>query len=80
MLYKKNIEALAKRNPRLAQIIDNTQLTGRYVVAPSQRKDKLPSLIDIKFNKNFYNNIDPYRVAEQDIKQRKLNVPDLLLL
>ena len=53
MLYKKNIEALAKRNPRLAQIIDNTQLTGRYVVAPSQRKDKLPSLIDIKFNKNF---------------------------
>ncbi len=77
MLYKKNIEALAKRNPRLAQIIDNTQLTGRYVVAPSQRKDKLPSLIDIKFNKNFYNNIDPYRVAEQDIKQRKLNVPDL---
>lgn len=77
MPYKKNMEALAKRNPRLAQIIDNTQLTGRYVVAPSQRKDKLPSIVDVKFNKNFYNNIDPYRVAEQDIKSRKLNVPDV---
>lgn len=77
MPYKKNIEALAKRNPRLAQIIDNTRLTGRYVIAPSQRKDKLPSIVDVKFNKNFYNNIDPYRVAEQDIKSRKLNVPDV---
>lgn len=77
MPYKKNIEALAKRNPRLAQIVDNTKLTGRYVVAPSQRKDKLPSIVDVKFNKNFYNNIDPYRVAEQDIKSRKLNVPDV---
>ncbi len=61
MLYKKNIEALAKRNPRLAQIIDNTQLTGRYVVAPSQRKDKLPSLIDIKFNKNFKKTLKKYK-------------------
>ena len=26
MPYKKNIEALAKRNPRLAQIVDNTKL------------------------------------------------------
>ncbi len=77
MPYKKNIEALAKRNPRLAQIIDSTKLTGRYVIAPSQRKDKLPSIVDVKFNKNFYNNIDPYRVAEQDIKSRKLNVPDV---
>ena len=77
MPYKKNIEALAKRNPRLAQIVDNTKLTGRYVIAPSQRKDKLPSIVDVKFNKNFYNNIDPYRVAEQDIKSRKLNVPDV---
>ena len=77
MPYKKNIEALAKRNPRLAQIVDSTKLTGRYVVAPSQRKDRLPSIVDVKYNKNFYNNIDPYRVAEQDIKSRKLNVPDL---
>lgn len=77
MPYKRNIDALAKRNPRLAQIVDNTRLTGRYVVAPSQRKDKLPSIVDVKFNKNFYNNIDPYRVAEQDIKSRKLNVPDV---
>ncbi|MDE7315873.1 MAG: DUF115 domain-containing protein [Mucispirillum sp.] len=77
MPYKKNIETLAKRNPRLAQIVDNTKLTGRYVVAPSQRKDKLPSIIDVRFNKNFYNNIDPYRIAEQDIKSRKLNVPDV---
>lgn len=77
MPYKKNIEALAKRNPRLAQIVDSTKLTGRYVVAPSQRKDRLPSIVDVKYNRNFYNNIDPYRVAEQDIKSRKLNVPDL---
>lgn len=77
MPYKKNIEALAKRNPRLAQIVDSTKLTGRYVVAPSQRKDRLPSIVDVKFNRNFYNNIDPYRVAEQDIKSRKLNVPDV---
>jgi len=77
MPYKKNIEALAKRNPRLAQIVDNTKLTGRYVIAPSQRKDKLPSIVDVKYNRNFYNNIDPYRVAEQDIKSRKLNVPDV---
>lgn len=77
MFYQKNIEALAKRNPRLAQIIENTKLTGRYIIAPSQRKDKLPSIVDIKYNRNFYNNIDPYRVAEQDIKSRKLNVPDL---
>lgn len=77
MPYKKNIEALAKRNPRLAQIVDSTKLTGRYVAAPSQRKDRLPSIVDVKYNKNFYNNIDPYRVAEQDIKSRKLNVPDL---
>ena len=47
MPYKKNMEALAKRNPRLAQIIDNTKLTGRYVIAPSQRKDKLPSICKI---------------------------------
>lgn len=77
MPYKKNIEALAKRNPRLAQIVDSTKLTGRYVIAPSQRKDRLPSIVDVKFNRNFYNNIDPYRVAEQDIKSRKLNVPDV---
>lgn len=77
MLYKKNLEALMKKNPRLAQLVDNAKITGRYVVAPSQRKDKLPSLIDVKYNKNFYNNIDPYRVAEQDIKSRKLRVPDL---
>lgn len=77
MPYKKNIEALAKRNPRLAQIVDNTPITGRYVVAPSQRKDRLPSIVDVKFNRNFYNNIDPYRIAEQDIKLRKLNVPDV---
>ena len=64
MPYKKNIEALAKKNPQLAQLIDSAVLTGRYVIAPSQRKDKLPSMVDIKFNKNFYNNIDPYRVAE----------------
>ncbi|MCI6475380.1 MAG: DUF115 domain-containing protein [Mucispirillum sp.] len=77
MPYKKNIEALAKRYPRLAQIVDNTKLTGRYIAAPSQRKDRLPSIVDVKYNRNFYNNIDPYRVAEQDIKSRKLNVPDL---
>ena len=77
MPYKKNIEALAKKNPQLAQLIDSAVLTGRYVIAPSQRKDKLPSMVDIKFNKNFYNNIDPYRVAEQDIKSRNLRLPDL---
>ncbi len=77
MPYKKNIELLSKRNPQLAAIIDSTPLTGRYVTSPSQRKDRMPSLIDIKFNKNFYNNIDPYRVAEIDIKNRKLNLPDL---
>lgn len=77
MPYKKNIEALAKKNPQLAQLIDGAVLTGRYVIAPSQRKDKLPSMVDIKFNKNFYNNIDPYRVAEQDIKSRNLRLPDL---
>lgn len=80
MPYKKNIEALAKRNPRLAQIVDNTKLTGRYIVAPSQRKDRLPSIVDVKYNKNFYNNIDPYRVVEQDMKSRKLNVPDVAVL
>ncbi len=79
MPYKKNIEALAKRNLRLAQIIDNTKITGRYITATSQRKDKLPSIVDVKYNKNFYNNIDPYRVAEQDIKSRKLNVPDVVV-
>lgn len=77
MPYKKNIEALTKKNPQLAQLIDSAVLTGRYVIAPSQRKDKLPSMVDIKFNKNFYNNIDPYRVAEQDIKSRNLRLPDL---
>lgn len=79
MPYKKNIEALAKKNPQLAQLIDSAVLTGRYVVAPSQRKDRLPSLVDIKFNKNFYNNIDPYRVAEQDIKNRTIRLPDLVV-
>lgn len=77
MPYRKNIEALAKRNPRLAQIVNNAKITGRYILAPSQRKDRLNSIIDVKYNKNFYNNIDPYRVAEQDIKSRKLNVPDV---
>ncbi len=77
MIYKRNIEALAKKNPQLAALIDSAAITGRYKVAPSQRKDKLPSLIDIKYNKNFYNNIDPYRVAEQDIKNRKIRLPDV---
>ncbi len=77
MPYKKNIELLAKRNPALADIVKNTQLTGRYVIAPSQRKDKMPSLVDIKYNKNFYNNIDPYRVVELDLKNRNLKLPDL---
>ena len=79
MSYKKNIELLSKRNPHLASLVDNAKITGRYVVAPSQRKDKMPSLVDIKFNKNFYNNIDPYRVAEMDIKNRKLRLPDLAI-
>ena len=35
MPYKKNIEALAKRNIRLSQIMDSTKLTGRYVIALS---------------------------------------------
>ena len=77
MPYKNNIEMLAKRNPQLAELVDSAQLTGRYVVAPSQRKDKLPSMVDIKFNKNFYNNIDPYRVAELDIKNRKIRLADV---
>lgn len=77
MPYKRNIEALAKKNPHLAQLIDSAVLTGRYVIAPSQRKDKLPSMVDLKYNKNFYNNIDPFRVAEQDIKNRKIKLPDL---
>lgn len=77
MIYKRNIEALAKKNPQLAALIDSAAITGRYKIAPSQRKDKLPSLVDIKYNKNFYNNIDPYRVAEQDIKNRKIRLPDL---
>lgn len=77
MPYKNNIQALMKKNPRLAQIIDGAKLTGRYAVTPSQRKDKLPSLIDFKLNKNFYNNIDPFKVAELDIAAREINLPDL---
>ena len=77
MPYKNNIEMLAKRNPQLAELVNNARLTGRYVIAPSQRKDKLPSMVDIKFNKNFYNNIDPYRVAELDIKNRKIRLADV---
>lgn len=77
MFYKNNITALAKKNPRLAQIVDNTQLTGRYKTMPSQRKDKLVTLVDMQLNRNFYNGIDPYRVAEQEIRNRKFNVPNL---
>ena len=77
MPYKSNIEMLAKRNPQLAELVNSAKLTGRYVIAPSQRKDKLPSMVDLKFNKNFYNNIDPFRVAELDIKNRKIRLGDV---
>ncbi len=79
MSYKKNIEALAKKNPRLAQIVNNTKITGRYVVAPSQRKDKIPTIVDLQSGQNYYNNIDPYEVGAKNVKSRKINVPDLVI-
>ncbi len=76
MPFKQNLIALAKTNPVLAKIIENTALTGRYKLVASQRKDGLPTLLDLKFNRSYYNNIDPLMAVIGEINDKKIRVPN----
>lgn len=77
MFLKQNLAALEKKNPTLASLIKNAPTTGRYKMTKSQRKDGAPTLLDMKINRNYYNSIDPMLVAEKDINNRNINLPNL---
>lgn len=79
MYLKQNLAALKKKNPRLASLVESAPLTGRYKVSKSQRKDGLPTILDLKTNRNYYNSIDPMLVAEKDIASRKIYLANLVL-
>lgn len=72
MPFKQNLIALSKRYPELAKIIENTQLTGRYKLVPSQRKDGMPTLFDVKMNRYYYNNIDPIMSVVGELNDKKI--------
>ena len=80
MLFKQNLAALAKKNPDLAKIVENTPLTGRYKLVPSQRKDGKPSLLDMKFGRNYYNGIDPVMAVKTELIDKKILLPNVAVL
>ncbi|MBQ3033653.1 MAG: motility associated factor glycosyltransferase family protein [Deferribacterales bacterium] len=77
MIFKQNLAALAKKNPQLAQAVADAPLTGRYKLIASQRKDGLPTLVDMKFNRSYYNNIDPYMAVKAELNDKKILLPDV---
>lgn len=76
MLFKENLLALSKRYKELAIIIENTQLTGRYKLVASQRKDGKPTLFDVKMNRYYYNNIDPLMSVVGEFNEKKIYLPN----
>ncbi len=80
MPFKQNLAALAKKNPQLAALVENAPVTGRYKLVPSQRKDGLPALIDLKFNRNYYNGIDPLIAVRTELNTKKILLPNVAVM
>lgn len=76
MHLEKNLNALAKRWPEYVEPIKNARDTGRYAVQPSAKPGSY-NLLDRRTNTAYYNNIDPYHSAYQQINDMHIRMPHI---
>lgn len=79
-MIDKSLNALDKKNPRLASIIRNTNLNGEYLLTNTKNEHGYPSLVHAASGKNFYDNIDPYDVALKDIQKKQIKLGEFFIV